>query len=144
PGGVEIEPAYLSDGKIDEVTCSTTAGTWKLKYNWSVSGQVTIVHSIGTRNVQKIEYHLSGGQLRAIERSVKPEGSGPDVWDLVAGCAFSYHAGSGLLRHVIPPAVYRQMVNNGANPVPANPDDLNPWAETEFEWTGGKVTKLYT
>ena len=74
------------------------------------------------------------------------EGLDPD-WgtQTVEATLYTYHA-SGLLRHVISPTGWRQMVNNGiTNPEIANETQVNAYAATEYEYDGSdRVSKLWT
>jgi YD repeat-containing protein len=69
------------------------------------------------------------------------------VWSSqpVSASRFTYHS-DGLLRHVVGPQQWRQMtVNPGTAPDPAtaSAEDLNEYAATEYEYTDGRLTKMY-
>src|SRR5690606_13418400 len=63
-------------------------------------------------------------------------GTGPEDWGSspISATRFSYHPVSGLLRHVVPPAQYRQMANNSIDPDTASMAQLDDYAASEYDY----------
>ena len=157
---VAVSVAYDSDpAKADQVVsvgAATGGDSWEYVFTWSgAGGHITsIVYKVNTRSVLKTDYGYDGtsGKLitvKTYENSTASTGT-PDWGSVpIAAERFTYHA-DGLLRHVVPPAEYRQMVNNGLNPDSTGSGDLpqfNGYAETEYEYmTDGskRVSRMYT
>ena len=117
-------------------------------YGWSGEKTSEVIYKVNDREVTKTTYGYNGDNLVTIkvwENSV--EGAGTPNWGTVPISAtfYTYYPETSRIRHVIPPEVYRQMVNNGIEPEFATESQLNEYAATEFEYgIGGKVSVMFT
>jgi len=111
---------------------------------WAGEKVSQIVYWIGVGEVpvMKTEFAYDGDNLRTVKVR-QAAGAG---WSApIAATRYTYHAGSGLLRHIIAPAQYRQMVNNGLDPDGDDMSLLGDYATTEYQYGGDKrVSVLYT
>lgn len=149
--------AYNANGNLQSVAMTSGSESFQYDYTWSspTGGNVTyVVFSVNGYAVRRAGYAYAGGLLKSIELRDNTAAAGVSpVWSTgtVENCVFTYNS-SDLLLHVIPPVVYRQMVNNSIlNPAaldPAVPADLavlNAYAETEYAYNGsGLVSTMYT
>jgi RHS repeat-associated protein len=147
-GGAEATVTYDS-GAIDKVGGAVGAESWEYDFAVDGDGNVTsIVYKVDGRPVLRADYDYASGKLNWIKifQNAVP-GSGTPDWGTspVRAQRFTYHA-SGLLRHVVPPAEYRQMANNGLSPdTSTDMAVFNDYAETEYEYhPDGRVSKMYT
>ena len=140
---------YDGSGRLSTiVTTVGTSGTRTYAYGWdNGSGRITsVTYKIDTHPVLKTDYAYDGsGNLFTVKTYENSAAGTSEDWGTpVTAARYSYHA-NGLLRHVITPAVYRQMENNGINPESATEAQLNEYADTEYEYhADGRVKFLYT
>lgn len=147
-GGNAMDFIY-SGSEINEVRIVDGSDSAKTVYQWSgTPRRVTDAYVvINGRYVKRTTYGYSGTQLVTIKDYVNSTaGTGTPDWGSapVETWRFSYHSGNGLLRHVITPENYRQMVNNGLNPDSASTSDLDDYAAAEYAYTGSLVSTFYT
>ncbi|MFD0893559.1 RHS repeat-associated core domain-containing protein [Luteolibacter ambystomatis] len=99
--------------------------------------------------VLKTTYGYTDGNLTTVKlwENRAPAGEPADWGDAPISTTFySYHPGSNRMRHVIPPQIHRQMMNNGIDPEEATESQLNEYAASEFaEYdANNRVTLFYT
>ena len=142
--GGETGNVTYSGGQLDTVKMTGGTDFWMFDYNWSGALVQEVIFSVNSTPVRKAVYaYDGGGQLLTIKIYAYIGGS----WgtQAVAASRYSYHSTGGLLRHVVPPVAYQQMVNNGINPDSATEAQLNDYAETEYEYDGaGRVQTMRT
>ncbi|MDA7868136.1 hypothetical protein N9A62_03990, partial [Akkermansiaceae bacterium] len=139
---------------MDKVSAGTTGNGWEYDYTWNGSGQVTqIIYKVNGVNVLKTVYAYSSGLLQTVttyeystSSSSSSSSSGSSWGAPISTSLYTYHSGSDLLRHVITPSIYRQMVNNGiTDPTTASEAQLNAYAQTRYEYdVDGRVSDIYT
>jgi YD repeat-containing protein len=157
PYGNVATVTYDGNGNLQSVAMTAGSGSFQYDYTWSspTGGNVTyVIYSVNGYAARRAGYVYASGLLKSIELRDNTAGTGVSpVWSTgtVEKCVFTYDS-SDLLLHVIPPVVYRQMVNNSItdpaalNPaVPADLAILNAYAETEYAYNGsGLVSTMYT
>jgi RHS repeat-associated protein len=134
PGGETGNVTY-SGGLLDTVQMTDGTESWLFDYNWTGVLVQEVIFSVNSNPVRKAVYaYDGGGQLLTIKIYAYIGGS----WgtQTVSASRYSYHSATGLLRHVITPTGYQQMLNNGINPDSATEAQLNDYAETEYEYDG--------
>ncbi len=136
-----------SGGLLASVEVSSGSHSWAYTYAWIGADVATITYLVDGRATLKTVYDYDSGLLATIKTyQNSASGTGTPVWgsDPVEAARYSYHA-SGLLRHVVPSAEYRQMVVNGIDPGTATMVQLNEYAETEYEYgPGNQVSRIFT
>ena len=134
--GGETGAVTYGGGQLDTVKMTGGADSWMFDYNYDAGPLVQeVIFSVNDNPVRRAVYaYDGGGQLMTIKVYAWIGGS----WgtQTVAASRYSYHSATGLLRHVVPPVAYQQMVNNGINPDSATEAQLNDYAETEYEYDG--------
>lgn len=155
PGGEEATVTYAGS-EVDKVSAGTAGNGWEYDYTWNGSGQVSqIIYKVNGVNVLKTEFGYFSGKLQTVTNyeaaissssSSSSSSSGSSWGSPISTSLYSYHSGSGLLRHVITPSIYRQMVNNGiTDPASASEPQLNAYAQTRYEYgDDGRVSTIYT
>jgi RHS repeat-associated protein len=148
-GGVQATVTYKTGDptQVEYVKAGSGAQSWEYKFIWSGSNVSEIIYKVGSREVQKTTYGYDSGKLITIQTyENSAAGTGTPNWGTssVSGVRYSYHS-NGMVRHIVPPASYRQMVNNGITPSAATETQLNLYAQTEYEYNSyGQVSKLRT
>ena len=158
PGGRSATVTYDGD-LLASVSLVAGSESWEVAFGGGSSSSLArdseearIEEStlyVGGHPVRKTAYGYNEDDtlkfIKVYENSAA-EGLDPD-WgtQTVEATLYTYHA-SGLLRHVISPTGWRQMVNNGiTNPEIANETQVNAYAATEYEYDGSdRVSKLWT
>ena len=147
PGGEEATLTY-NGAEVDTVSAGTASEGWEYDYTWSSGKVQSIVYKVNGNEIQKVEFSYDVDQLQTVKIYENANPGGTTDWGTTpcSASAYTYHAGSGLLRHVIPPMIYRQMVNNGiSDPAAASESELNQYAQTRYDYdTNGRVSKLWT
>lgn len=141
-----------SGSKLSYVTVVNSPDSYRYDYNWGGTDLVQdIIYSVNGRAARKVVYGYEAGQLRTIKLYTNSStGATPDwgtATQTVAAQVFSYHtSGRKLLRHVVTPEGYRQMVVNGiSDPGAVAPAQLNSYAETEYDYDSShRVTVMRT
>jgi RHS repeat-associated protein len=149
-GGKDATLSYdpSSPSQVSLVKAGTPSAGWEYAFSWSGGNVDEIIYRVSGRDVLKTEYTYTDNQLETIKvYENATSGTGTPDWGGTPTSSerFSYHGTTGLLRHVIPPVVYRQMVNNGIDPEEATESELNAYAETEYEYDSvQRVEKMRT
>jgi hypothetical protein len=132
-------------GKIQEISTVFDDGTNNYLYGWNEERIESITYRVNTRDILKVEFAYCADGLRTVKLYENSAPSGIPEWGSPISCSlYTYHEESGLLRHVIPPVQYRQMVNNNIDPEYASDYDLNQFASVEYEYyPSGRVQKMF-
>lgn len=135
---------------ISILTTVGSSGDREYVYDRNPGGKVTsIVYKVNTHPVLKTDYGYdpTSGLLVTVKTFENSASAPGEDWgtETIQASRYTYHA-NGLLRHVITPAVYQQMANNGLYPdTTINMTVLNEYADTEYEYhPDGRVKFLYT
>ena len=136
-------------GEVSSVKATIdTNNWWEYLYTWS-SGRITdIIYKVKVEGVEsqvlKTSYsYVNVGGTHLLETiKVYEDISG---WGSPISSECFHYDSSKRLKFVIPPAVYRQMVNNGiATPESADSAVLQTYAGTEYEYDSqNRVSKLH-
>ena len=134
--------------EVDTVTMTQGLESWQFVYAWSGGRLANVIFKVNGTSVRQVVYGYDGsGHLTTIK--VFPFVSGAWGTEPVEAARYSYHtsgAASGLLRHVVTPIGWRQMVANGiTDPGTASDTVLNDYAETEYLYDANlRVQTMYT
>ena len=144
PGG-DVATVTYSGTEVTSVSMTVSGESWEYAYNWSGGKVDDIIYKVNGREVLKTVYGYDGsGQLLTIKLyENSTAGTGTPVWGTpIQAARYSYNPGLPILRHVVPPAEYRQMENNGINPDTATETQLDAYAETRYDYSGGGDTRI--
>lgn len=136
PGGDTSVFSYIGS-EIETVVMTVGGVTVSYDYGWSAGRVEEIFYSVAGRAVLRTTYGYSDGLLQTVKTwENSTAGTGTPDWGSspISATRFSYHSTSGLLRHVVPPTQYRQMVLNGLNPDSPDIDQLDDYAAAEYDY----------
>ena len=146
PGGQAGTYSYIGT-QLSTVAMASGTDFWEYDYVWSGDNVISITYKLNGRQVEQVRYGYVGGYLETIKSyENSAAGTGIPDWGTtpVQATRFSYNS-KGLLRHVVPPTEYQQMVVNGIDPTFATEAQLNAYAETEYEYDDlSKVSRMFT
>ncbi|MFD0894318.1 RHS repeat domain-containing protein, partial [Luteolibacter ambystomatis] len=129
---------------------SLGGGSNRYRYETNTAGMTSeLKYEVDDDPVLKTTYGYTDGNLTTVKlwENRAPAGEPADWGDAPISTTFySYHPGSNRMRHVIPPQIHRQMMNNGIDPEEATESQLNEYAASEFaEYdSNNRVTLFYT
>ncbi len=146
--GNQMTYTYGPHDRLSGVTILFADGSNKYEYSWDGGGRVSqVLFKVNLRAVLKTVYgYDADGNLLTVKLygNPSPVGTAPVWGEPISASRYSYHPGGGLVRHVVPPAQYRQMLNNGINPDSATEAELNEYASAEYFYNGqGRVSLMY-
>jgi len=148
PGGEEATVTYDGSNQVDTVSAGTSSEGWEYDYTWDSGKVQSIIYKVNGNEIQKVVFSYDVSQLQTIKIYENSDPEGTTDWGTqpTSASAYTYHESSGLLKHVIPPMVYRQMVNNGiSDPAAATETQLNQYAQTRYEYDiVGQVSDVWT
>ena len=139
-----------SGTRVASIAVASGTDSNNYAYSYNIAGQASdIVYSVNGRAVLKTSYgYDGGGNLQTVQIFENSAAIGvTPVWGTaISSTLYTYHTGTKLIRHVVPPEKWRQMVNNGiTNPVAATETQLNAYAATEYAYgPDNKVSVMYT
>jgi hypothetical protein len=136
-----------SGTEVALVSMTVSGESWEYAYTWNGGNVADIIYKVNGRSVLKTVYSYDGSgfllTIKLYENSTA--GTGTPVWGTpIQAARYSYSPGLPILRHVVPPAEYRQMVNNGIDPDTATTTQLDEYAETEYDYMGGGDSRIAT
>ena len=140
-----VATVTYNGAEVTSVSMTVSGESWEYAYTWSGGNVDNIIYKVNGREVLKTVYGYDGSGLlltiKTYENSTA--GTGTPVWGTpIQAARYSYNSGLPILRHVVPPAEYRQMQNNGINPDTATETQLNTYAETRYDYSGGGDTRI--
>jgi len=140
--GSQTSYSYDSSGNIMGVNTVLEDGTNQYAYAWSGGKIIEVIYRVNARQVLRTVNGYDGNNLVTVKLYENTDDGTPDWGGPISATRYSYHA-DGRIRHVIPPAQYRQMVNNGIDPDVATESQLNEYASSEYFYTGDRVSLMY-
>jgi hypothetical protein len=147
-GGNPGNLTYGPDGKLTTIHVPLGTNSRSYEYQWANGKTSEVIYKVNTRQVTKTTYGYIGDNLVTIKLwENSTPGLGLANWGTrpIEATFYTYYQGTSRIRHVIPPQIHRQMINNGIDPETATESQLNEYAATEFQYeSSGKVSVMFT
>lgn len=145
PGG-QIASYSYSGSELESITVVNGSDSNEYAFTWSSGLLTSQITSVNSHPLSKVEYAYDGTKLVTVKEYENSAASGSPVWGSAINSTLFTYNWDYRVRHVVSPAKWRQMVNNGiANPETATESQLNAYAEVEYEYlSSGQVSVMFT